>query len=101
MAVISSTSFVLILFGVLLLTSSAPTLATMPIESNIIKEVIAEHEAMNILENVEIIMRPKVASNTQILRCVGYMEQCGPLYPCCGSNTCTFILSKVGFFCYA
>jgi len=79
----------------------APTLATMPIESNIIKEVIAEHEAMNILENVEIIMRPKVASNTQILRCVGYMEQCGPLYPCCGSNTCTFILSKVGFFCYA
>ena len=77
------------------------TLARMPIENNIIREVIAEQDAMNIspLKNVEIIMRPK--ANTQILRCVGYMEQFGPPYPCCGSNTCTFILAKLGFYCYA
>ena len=77
------------------------TLARMPIENSIIREVIVEQAAANIspLENVEIIMKPK--ANAQILRCVGYMEQCGPLYPCCGSNTCTFILAKVGFYCYA
>ena len=81
---------------------TVPTLATMPTGSKIIKEVIVEQEAINMspLENVEIIMRPKATSNTQILRCVDYMQQCGPLYPCCGDYTCTFILWKFGFICY-
>ena len=68
----------------------APTFAKISIGSDIVREVIAEQEKYSPLENVEIIMKPKVTSNNQALRCAGHLESCSLDIPCCDPYYCCF-----------
>ncbi|KMT01524.1 hypothetical protein BVRB_9g215280 [Beta vulgaris subsp. vulgaris] len=39
------------------------------------------------------IMLEEIGINTNPLACVGFHEQCGPAYPCCGNCYCDFVFS--------